>query len=167
MDSQPTTPNISLRRATRDDLPTLTALCREVQDLHVAGRPDLFADTEAQDLSAYLTSCFDREGFTITVAVVDDQVRGYILVQDVHRAANPFRKAEHVLYIHHIGVARESQSRGIGSALMNSVTTRAADTQCSAIRLDSWAFNTGAHTFFARHGFSPMNIVFENRLPRG
>lgn len=164
MDKQPTTSDLGLRSATRDDLPALTALCHEVQEMHLAGRPDLFTNTDPHDLATYLSGCFDREDFSITVADRQGQVCGYVLVQDVHRPGNPFRNAEHVLYIHHIGVARDARRCGVGSALMEAVRTQATSAQCSAIRLDSWSFNTDAHVFFARHGFSPMNIVFEKQL---
>ncbi|HIW28930.1 MAG TPA: GNAT family N-acetyltransferase [Candidatus Luteococcus avicola] len=164
MNNQPISQSVTLRSATRDDLPSLTALCREVQEMHVRGRPDLFADTDPHDIASYLASCFDGEGFSITVATRQEQVCGYVLVQDIHRPASPFRNAEHALYIHHIGVAKDTRRCGAGSALMNSVKTQATAAQCTAIRLDSWAFNTEAHDFFAHHGYAPMNIVFENRL---
>lgn len=54
--------------------------------------------------------------------------------------------------------------QGAETPLVEALEQRAAAEGLESIRLDSWAFNTSAHAFFARLGFEPLNIVFERRM---
>jgi len=47
---------------------------------------------------------------------------------------------------------------------MQALIAEAGARSITAVRLDSWAFNIGAHAFFETKGFSPLNIVFERQL---
>ena len=68
------------------------------------------------------------------------------------------------MYIHHIAVTPQEHRHGVGETLMQALIAEAGARSITAVRLDSWAFNIGAHAFFETKGFSPLNIVFERQL---
>lgn len=152
-----------IRNATIDDLSALVQLSLGIQELHAAGRPDLFAAADAVVLESFFRDRLS-DGSHLLLAEREGRPLGYLLAEHIQRPANPFKKASSIYYIHHIAVAIDSHSQGVGQKLMTAAKSEAIRANASAVRLDSWHFNTTAHGFFESQGFSPMNIVFEHTL---
>lgn len=152
----------SVRPATRADLDALTRLGEGIQALHHHGRPDLFRTPDAALLRDFFEARLDDSH--VLIAEVDGSPVGYLFAEHRERSASPFFHASSLLYIHHIAVAPDSRSAGVGTALVAAAADLAQLLGARAIRLDSWQFNEDAHDFFRLRGFQPINTVFEREL---
>ena len=154
----------TVRPATGHDLVALVRLGLGIQKMHAAGRPDLFVEPSGDALHDFFRARFS-DGSHILLAETDAHVAvGYLLAEHATRAANPFKVASSILYIHHIAIELEQQSGGVGRQLMHAAVKLAGELAVTTLRLDSWHFNTRAHGFFEAEGFTPVNIVFEKLL---
>ena len=71
-----------------------------------------------------------------------------------HGSAN----ARGVMYIHQIAVAPEQRRSGVGSRLVQRVEECASELRLQTLALDSWMFNTEAHEFFRKLGFTEYRL---------
>lgn len=155
--------SVRVRTAVAADLDAIADLGLSVQRLHVAARPDLFAQPDGEAIRAYFAGKIDGDDHVL-VAEKEGRVVGYLIAERLIRPANPFRPAYDLLYIHQLGVDPGVKRQGIGRALVCEAEAIARRDGIVTIRLDSWGFNSNAHRFFEAEGFTPLNIVFERRL---
>ena len=154
-----------VRQANSDDVETLTRLGLSIQELHWQGRPDLFRAPDTAALRGFFQSQLHNGRSHILIASADGRPVGYLLAEYQVREANAFKQDSSLLYIHHIAVEPTAQTTGIGSTLMSAAVDLAVTLNTTALRLDSWTFNTAAHRFFEGHDFKAVNITFERELP--
>ena len=75
-----------IREAGLDELPRIAELKRQIHEVHVQGRPDLFAPY--QNLEAFAEHSAAKN-CTLLLAETPDKVVGYAMIQCVHRPAGP------------------------------------------------------------------------------
>lgn len=155
---------IRVRSATVQDLDALSALAVQVQELHAEGRPDLFRSADEDELRRFLEERIAAGSIVIVAQRADAEPEGYVFAEHIDRQESSFLLAHRSIYIHHIAVDRSARRSGIGDALMDEIADRAREAGAATIRLDSWAFNSEAHSFFAAQGFAPSRQVFERLL---
>ncbi len=146
---------MKIRRATVQDAPILAALIQDVQRLHANALPDFFKQPEqitsfVEDFRQWMQG----SDTTIFIAEVDNTPAGYIYAEVVRRDETPFTYPRIMVYIEQISVKPVYQGKGCGRALVEAVFDLARAEGISQVGLDTWAFNTEAHKFFARMGFA-------------
>lgn len=150
--------DVNLRLAGMEALPQIVHLKKQIHDLHVQGRPDLF---QPQVHEAALTDFFDSERMRLLLAEKDGTAVGYVLMQTVCREANPYMKERRYLHVEEFCVAQAYRHGGIGRLLMNAVRQYAAEAGCPRIELDVWAFNEDAKQFYEAVGMKPFRVYME------
>ena len=152
---------MNIRRAVSTDSLLLSSLCVDVQRLHAQCHPDFFKMPQSDD---FAVSFFDEiladPSVAIYVAEEDVQALGYIFCKLFERPESPFAYTNRFLQIEHISVRPDAQRHGAGTALMNRVKELARELGVTKIQLNSWDFNTQAHTFFEKHGFAKIEHRF-------
>lgn len=152
---------MEIRRATLEDLKTITSLNVHVQKLHAEALPDLFkypeSDTFSVDFAA--EQLVDPNSYFF-IASVDASDIGYIFAQVLHREENAYRHRLDFIEIDQISVQPEFQRQGFGKALIQKVRELAKEREIDTITLSVWAFNDQALNFFRRQGFE----VFIKRM---
>lgn len=130
----------------------------DVQRIHAAALPHLFKPPAGDVFppSLILEWLADPNTF-IFLGELDGQAIGYIYVEIWDQRETSWRYASQSVYVHHISIKPEYQSRGFGAQLMGAVKDLAKQKGISTIALDVWTFNTKAHAFFAGQGFSNYN----------
>ncbi|HEX2114998.1 MAG TPA: GNAT family N-acetyltransferase [Alphaproteobacteria bacterium] len=118
----------AIRTANTDDLPAIAALLRE-RKLAKGG-----------DLRQRLKQLVESEMSDCFVAEEGGRVVGAVL-----SAFNGFN-----VFVSHIAVEEDIERKGIGSALIEAVVTRAVERKATGLVVDSRLTST---TFFFRHGF--------------
>ncbi|MGH3798459.1 MAG: GNAT family N-acetyltransferase [Pseudonocardiaceae bacterium] len=63
------------------------------------------------------------------------------------------------LYAHRMLVARSEAGRGIGSAMLDWASQRAAEADKPWLRLDAWASNERLHEYYRREGFELVRLL--------
>jgi GNAT superfamily N-acetyltransferase len=154
---------IRIRPGAEGDLESVVKLGITIQELHAEGLPEVFVTADGQALTEFFREVLTSESFVLVAEAGNDMV-GYILADHIERDASPFKHASSLLYVHHIAVRPDAQKRGVGKQLMDAAVELGRTLGATAVRLDSWSFNSDAHAFFTNHGFAPINIVFERPL---
>jgi len=156
---------MNVRRAELKDLPVLVALHEEVQQLHLAARPDQFKAPADGALEKRFQELLASTDAKVWVADMAGAVVGYAVQLLVRRPGGPVVPDRQWIEIDMIGVFASHRGRGIGQALIDIIAEDARAAGIEQVELTSWAFNTDAHQAFERAGFIPKLIRFELQRP--
>ena len=152
-----------VRFAVPQDAEAINVLRKEVNDLHVAGRPNHFKagfGKELQDhVYLYLAGGF---GYA-AVDEEDGQIIGMVMVDYIDRPESPYRYAERFAHIAEICVDEAHRRQGSGKRLLDFVKADAKAKGFSRIELDVWAFND-ALAFYEAEGYTVFRRYLELKL---
>jgi GNAT superfamily N-acetyltransferase len=152
---------MDIRKATLNDSLLLSALCMDVQQLHVDAHPDFFKAAKSADFAAaFFEEILSQTTSYIFIAVEKETAIGYIFYNLVEKAENPFTFARRYLMIEQISVSPKAQGLGAGRALMHQAEITARELEVTKIELGSWDFNTNAHGFFEQAGYKQYHHKF-------
>ena len=154
-----TSPTVVVRRATPHDVADIVRLALEVQDVHVAGHPDLFKPGGVEPHAEIATRVTTPGQFYWVATLADDTV-GYAYARLVVEPESLWRYASRLLLLDQMGVDARHRSRGIGEALWGAVRETAAAEAVHRVVLNVWSFNRDARRFYEQLGFTP----FQERL---
>ena len=91
--------NIVIRSAKREELEAVNKIRKQVNDIHVNGRSDIFREDGWQFIEPFIYSRFDEENSDVIVASIEDEIVGFAVVQYITRSESPFGKARKYLHI--------------------------------------------------------------------
>ena len=152
-----------VRLATVDDATSLAVLCNQVQEVHVAGRPDVFSPSSSETLVDWFRARLAEPANRAWLADVAGEAVGYAFVTVHERAATPFTPPMRWLEIVQFGVSPAHQRRGLARAIFAAVIDEARREGIHDIRLKTWAFNAVAQAAFRGLGFRPRSMELELR----
>ena len=149
-----------VRIAKPEDAERINELRRQVNELHVSGRPNHFKAGFGEELRKhvymYLT---DGIGYA-AVDEEDGQIVGMVMVDYIDRPESPYRYAERFAHIAEICVDEKFRRQGVGKALMDFVKADAKEKGFPRIELDVWSFND-ALSFYEAEGFTVFRRFLE------
>jgi ribosomal protein S18 acetylase RimI-like enzyme len=146
---------VHVRRATPSDADAISRLALEVQDWHVAGRPDVFK-AGGYDFAPEIAARVASADQFYWVAVIGDAVIGYAYARGVDEPENRWKWASRVLVLDQMGVASSHRRLGAGELLWDAVRETAVAQHVDRVVLNVWAFNTVARQFYEHLGFTPF-----------
>ena len=152
-----------VRFAVPQDAEAINILRKEVNGLHVAGRPRHFKDGFGPELRDHVYMYMAGGFGYAAVDEEDGQIIGMVMVDYIDRPENPYRYAERFCHIAEICVDERFRRRGVGKALMDFVKADAKEKGFSRIELDVWAFND-ALAFYEAEGFTVFRRFLELEL---
>ncbi|ONK12837.1 GNAT family N-acetyltransferase [Streptomyces sp. MP131-18] len=147
--------NITMRRATADDIPHIVAMLAD--DVLGAGRED------PADLTPYLAA-FARidadphQHLLVAERDQDGRVVGTLQLSILHGLS---RKGSSRALIESVRVAAEARGTGLGSELIRRAVEEAGRQGCALVQLTSDATRTDAHRFYEKLGFRPTHVGFK------
>ena len=151
--------NMEIRKASRSDAHILSALNVDVQKIHADALPQIFKQPNSDSFAVQFM--LDRLSDPLNVffiANLQDEDIGYLYARIVDRPENPFMYAWKYLYIDQVSIKPTQQGKGYGQLLLEAVRHLAKDHGIDTIVIDTWSFNTGAHSFFQKNGYSTFNF---------
>ena len=156
---------MKIRKATAKDRLLLSSLCVDVQRLHAEHHPEIFKLPQSDDFATFFFDEMLADSTTrIYIAEEEQRAIGYIFCKLFERPEGPFTYANRFLQIEHISVRPEARRHGVGAALLKQAEKLARELRVTKIQLNSWDFNTKAHTFFERYGFKKIEHRFWHYL---
>lgn len=155
---------MNVRSATYDDLPRVNELRRQVNDLHVQGKPEWFRPGFSEELQQYLYTLYDSEDHDVLVAERDGVIVGFACLKYVERPESPYRLACRFLEIEEIGVDENCRRSGAGRALVEAARRIAKEKDFPRIDLNMWSFNDSALAFYESVGFTTYRRYMEYNL---
>jgi ribosomal protein S18 acetylase RimI-like enzyme len=142
--------SLVIRPAHEGDITALSALA-------IKTYCDAFGHTFTEsDLAAHLQAHLSPESFAwmladdeILLAEVDGTLAGYVQFGDAKGSPEGEKEAE----LRRLYVDAPYQSRGVGSALMESALHHPRLSEAATIYLEVWEHNPGARRLYRRYGF--------------
>ena len=148
-------PDITLRPATRDDVPLIFALIRELADYE--REPDAVKTDEAQ-LAANLFGA--HPGAEVVIAHVDGEPAGFALF--FHNFSTWLGRRG--LYLEDLFVRPHYRGRGVGQVLMAHLAKLAVERDCGRFEWSVLDWNSPAIGFYRRLGAVGMDEWTVQRL---
>lgn len=156
--------NIVIRSAKREELEAVNKIRKQVNDIHVNGRSDIFREDGWQFIEPFIYSRFDEENSDVIVAAIEDEIVGFAVVQYITRSESPFGKARKYFHIEEFGVDEEFRRKGIATSIIDFAKIEAKKNGFVRIELDMWEFNDGALAFYESVGFKTFRRYMESYI---
>lgn len=151
-----------IEKATQKDFPGIHKIFQEVHDHHLNGTINTFKDVDPFTKEEFTEAIKSKNTFLLT-AKEENKILGFILATIVEKEGRhtKFKKS---LHINTIGTKKDSQNKGIGTALINEIKKIAKENKCDNINLSVWSFNDNAIRFYKHIGFNNQKINMEITL---
>ena len=157
-------PFVQVRPARRDELEAVNVIRKQVNDIHVNGRPDIFRKGFCEEMKEHIFEAFDAENAGVLVALLDGTVCGFAAVQYLVKPLSPYNLERNIYRVEEFGVDERFRRRGVGAALVGFLKTDAKKKGYGKIELDMWAFNDSAYAFYRAMGFETFRRYMELNL---
>lgn len=154
-----------IRLATIRDKEAVNALRRQVNDLHVQGRPDIFKSGFGPEIRDHVDGYLKGEDCRVFVDDRDGQIAGMVMVDYIDRPESPYNLARRFVHIAEICVDGAFRRQGVGKTLVEHVKADAKEKGYARIELDVWAFND-ALAFYEAEGFTVFRRFLELDLAK-
>lgn len=152
---------MNVRFAKEEELDRVNELRRQVNDLHVAGKPEVFKPGFSRELRDFIRLIRDDPDKKILVAEQAGTVCGYAVLHLVHRPESPSKLARDYLDIDEFGVDRAFRRQGVATAMIDFIRAYAEEQGLRRIELNMWEFNQSALAFYEAVGFSTYRRYME------
>ena len=150
-----------VRWARENELERVNELRKQVNALHVAGKPEVFKPGFPEELRNYIYAIHkDPEQF-IAVAVKDGTICGFAVLHHINRPENPFMKERDFLDIDEFCVDEAFRRQGIASEMIAFIREFARQKGFHRIELNMWEFNQDALAFYEAAGFQTFRRYME------
>ena len=150
-----------LELATSSDRTAVNALARQVHELHVAWRPDIFQMPEELYPIDRFEDCIRRR--ELYVAKLNGIVVGFILLK-IKEYDSPGHVARKVLVVDEICVDQARRNQGIGTEIMIEVRAIAHAFGCTDLQLGVYPQNNEALAFYQKCGFRIRSIDMQMKI---
>ncbi|MBO4470529.1 MAG: GNAT family N-acetyltransferase [Clostridia bacterium] len=155
---------VTVRFAKADELDAVNELRRQVNDLHVAGRPDTFKPGFCEELRNFIHTIWEDPQREIVVAELEGRIVGFAVLNHIVRPENPFMYERDFLDIDEFAVDKNHHRQGIASEMVRFIVGYAREKNYSRVELNMWEFNRNALAFYEAAGFTTYRRYMEIRL---
>ncbi len=150
-----------LELARKSDRAQVERLARQVHELHVAWRPDLFEMPE----ELFPESLFDSliQNRELYVAKVSGLVVGFALLR-IRLSEGPGKVTRKIMLVDQISVDEPYRGHGLGTRMMEEVHALARAFGCTDLQLDVYPQNDAAVSFYQKCGFTIRSIDMQRKV---
>lgn len=113
-----------VRLAKEKDLGRINELRKQVNDIHVEGRPDIFKAGFGVELRDYAYTLMNGENSDIIVAERNGEICGMACVDYVHRPETAYGKARSFYHVQEIAVDENYRRQGSGERIIGFYDSR-------------------------------------------
>lgn len=154
-----------IRKAETKDIKAIMKLLLQVNNVHAAGRPDLFIkDVRKYTVEEVADIIRDPKTPVFVCADEDDSLEGYCFCQIQDHSHDHHLQPVRTLYIDDLCVDSELRGRHVGSRLYAYVRQWAKDNGFYNLTLNVWACNESALRFYEAMGLRPQKTTLETLL---
>ena len=150
-----------VRKARIDEIDRINVLRKQVNDIHVEGRPDIFKPGFCKELQDHAIDMINSDWQDIFVCERNSEIAGIISVQYIHKNESPFNKEHSFLHIEEMIVDEQYRRQGVASELMNFAKEEANRRELPRVVLDVWSFNDEAVAFYESIGMKEFRKFME------
>lgn len=155
---------MTIRFAEYGELERVNELRKQVNELHVKGKPEVFKPGFPDELRDHIYAVFNDPRQRIVVCERDGVICAFAVLNHITRPENPFMLERDYLDIDEFCVDEAFRRQGIGSAMIDYICEYARDEGFDRIELNMWEFNQDALIFYESAGFSTYRRYMERKL---
>lgn len=141
------------RFAEEKDLDKINELRKQVNDIHVEGRPDLFKPGFGDEIRDYAKVMMNNDNSDIIVVEREGVICGMACVECVDKPETPYSKGRRFYHVAEIAVDSNCRRQGVAKELFDFMVEDAKRRGIGRIELDVWEFNESAIEFYLAVGF--------------
>lgn len=149
---------IQIRLARPEDHEAIEDMMKQVRQLHIALRPDIYRETAAVLSLDELKAAIERDSFF--VATLDGRPVGVLSVLYRHIESG-FQVTRDIVFAEALAVDEKHRGKGIGGALLDHLKTLKEEKHLDGIELQVNARNGSALSFYRKYGFVPKSVNLE------
>ena len=142
-----------VRFAEEKDLDIINELRKQVNDIHVEGRPDVFKAGFGSEIRDFAKVIINGENSNIIVAERNGVICGMVCVDYVNKPETPYSKARNFYHVQEIAVDVNHRRQGVAKEMLEFMIADAKKRKLAKIELDVWEFNDSAIEFYQAVGF--------------
>lgn len=142
-----------VRFAEEKDLDIINELRKQVNDIHVEGRPDVFKAGFGPEIRDFAKVIINGENSDIIVAERNGVICGMVCVDYVNKPETPYSKAKSFYHVQEIAVDVNYRRQGVAKEMLEFMIADAKKRNLGKIELDVWEFNDSAIEFYQAVGF--------------
>ena len=150
-----------VRFAKENELGRVNELRKQVNDIHVEGKPDVFKPGFGQELRDFVKVIWNDPEQEIVVAEDDGVICGFAVLHHINKPENPFMKERDFIDIDEFCVDKDHRRKGAASAMVSFIKEYAKEKGFSRIELNMWEFNQDALAFYEAAGFKTFRRYME------
>ena len=110
---------MEIRFAKEDELERVNVLRKQVNDLHVEGKPDVFKPGFNDDLRDHIYDIWNDPEQEIVVADVDGIICGFAVVHHIYKVENPFMYERDFIDVDEFCVDESFRRQGVQLRLLH------------------------------------------------
>ena len=155
---------MTIRFAEYEELDRVNELRRQVNDLHVRGKPEVFKPGFSDELRDYIYEIFRDPLKRIVVCESGGEICAFAVLNHIKRPETPFMYERDYLDIDEFCVDETHRRQGIASEMIAFIRRCAKDEGFDRIELNMWEFNEEALQFYESVGFATYRRYMEMKL---
>ena len=155
---------MEIRFAKETELDRVNEIRKQVNDVHVAGKPEVFKPGFSKELQDFIKVIWDDPEQEIVVAVEDDEICGFAILHHINKPENPFMWERDFLDIDEFCVDEKHRRKGVATQLISYIKEYAKDKGYHRLELNMWEFNESALEFYESVGFETYRRYMEIML---
>ncbi|MBP5654357.1 MAG: GNAT family N-acetyltransferase [Clostridiales bacterium] len=152
---------MTIRFAEENELDRINDLRKQVNDVHVEGKPEVFKPGFGEELKDFIKVIWNDPEQSIVVAESEGDICGFAVLHHINKPENPFMYERDFLDIDEFCVDKDHRRQGVASALIEFIKTYAKDQGYKRIELNMWEFNQDALAFYEAAGFETFRRYME------
>ena len=146
-----------------EDLNSINIIARQVHEIHVNWRPDLFISVDEAINKDELEELINNG--EIYVAKENNNIVGYIIIEIMEKNNRKMRYKK-ILEISNLGVEEKYRNKGIGTELLNFIKNKAIENNCTDLYLTVNEENKNAIKLYEKFGFRIKNIAYSMQIEK-
>lgn len=153
-----------VRFAEYDDLEKINEIRKQVNDLHVKGKPETFKNGFSEELQNYIYTIFDDPNKKIVIYECGGIICGFAVLNHIKKPETPYMYVRDYLDIDEFGVDEKYRRQGIAREMISFIRSYAKEKGFSRLELNMWEFNQSALEFYEAVGFKTYRRYMEINL---
>lgn len=155
---------VQIRFARDEDLESVNLLRKQVNDLHVAGKPEVFKPGFCDVLRDYIYEIRQDPRKRIVVAERNGSICAFAVLNHITRPENPYMFERDFMDIDEFCVAEEHRRQGVAGAMIEFIRQYTKEEGLGRLELNMWEFNRNALAFYETEGFQTYRRYMEIHL---
>lgn len=149
---------IHIRNAEINDYNTVQTIMKQVQQMHIDWRPDIYKYSETLlPLEIYEQAVNDK---TFFIAEYEGNIAGILFIMFRH-IESPYHITRNIIYVDSMAVDEKYRGKGIGHAFFDFLKDLRNEKEYDGIELQVNAKNKAAYEMYRNCGFTEKSISME------